>query len=169
MLATLGGCDLPYFEDTDDDLGLNALRRRTGDAAMPTGKGVRLALVETNTVEANTDETSPSEEANVGVLRSYVPDATGAGLQGKTITDQSGQTNPPGATSGHATAMARLACGQGGIAPGIQQIDAYFSKHWLARGPLRGFQPQPPQRISARLMNHSWIAATLPDIEEPGI
>lgn len=167
MLAALAGCDLPYFEDTDDDLGLESLRRRLGAYQTPTGKGVRLALVEANAAETQAVEAGKEGDENVPVH--YVPDTTRAGLQGKTINDVSGQTHPPRATSGHATGMARLICGQGGIAPGVQEIDAYLSKHWLLPGPLRGFHRQPPEKIAARVMNHSWISAKLPGDKKTGL
>ena len=166
MLAALAGCDLPYFEDTDDDLGLESLRRRLGAYQTPTGKGVRLALVEANSAETHAVEAGKEGDANVPVH--YVPDTTRAGLQGKTINDVSGQTHPPRATSGHATGMARLICGQGGIAPGVREIDAYLSGHWLHSGPLRGFHRQPPEKIPARVMNHSWIKVKMADSEKAG-
>ena len=161
VLVAFGGCDLPNFEDTDDDVGLDALRRRMGASQAPTGKGVRLSLVEANSAE--------DADADQGPPLQYVPDRTRAGLQDKTITDQSGQTHPPQATSGHATGMARLVCGKGGIAPGVQEIDAYLSSHWLLEGPLQGFRPQPPKKMSARLMNHSWVAVEVLDDKESGI
>lgn len=180
VLTVLVGCDLPFWEDTDDDLGLDSLRRRVGTEAMPTGKGVRLALVEAdNTAEAGNSEADDSEadnspiklaeEQNIDSPRSYVPDATRAGLQDKTITDQSGQTHPPGAVSGHATGMARIVCGKGGIAPGVQEIDAYLSTRWFLQGPLKSFRPELPEKIPARVANHSWIANKLPDDDKTGL
>jgi len=129
------------------DIGLERMRQRLG-AAAPNGNGVAVSLVEAN---------HQGQDSAPDVYR-YMPNGADERLAGKTIRDESGLTHPPGATSSHATDVAAALCGNGGVAPGVQDLDVYVTANWLAAGCLRTLSPVAPARPPTRLINHSWVS-----------
>ncbi len=104
--------------DFKDDIGYTRLLLELG-ANVPDGSGVLVTQAEALSGDA------------------YMPNVADAQFTGKTITDQSG-TNPPGSSSGHATAVGRLFYGNSSsIAPAIDTVNAYDANTWLGSDYLR--------------------------------
>lgn len=133
------------------------MRKRLGDAeqTMPSGRGVPLAHVESHGLNGDSaDEPGRPQEI------SYLPDLERADFEGKSFHDRSQLTNPPAAWSPHATNMARNLYGLGGLAPAINEIDLYYSDHWLFGGMLKtGSAGQQPDFERCRVQSHSWVAS----------
>jgi len=133
--------------DYKDDTGYNQLQTELG-GSMPDGTGVGVSQV-----EADEDPNAPVE---------YMPNASDSQFSGKTITDRSGVTSPPGATSNHATIVGRYFYGNSSsFAPGILNVDAWQADDWLtgtSPGFLMGGTNSAPNVESQDVQNHSWIS-----------
>lgn len=125
-----------FAQSTADQTGLTALIDRLGAANVPTGAGVEVGQV----------------EANGG--GGWAPDLAHPEFAGKTFVMQS--SNP--GVSGHATTVGQYWYGLStSIAPGISTIDCWSATHWLAGGFLNGAGATPPDHVTVKIFNHSWI------------
>lgn len=124
-----------------DRIGYTALQIRLG-AATPTGAGVQVMQVEAS---VSTSETI------------YAPDpAVAAGRTGFTLNFLSTPAPPP--YSGHATGVAQIFFGNGGMATGVTRVDAYLADHWIGDGFLgTGTAALPPITNIPKVSNHSYI------------
>jgi hypothetical protein len=120
-----------------DQIGYTALQGRLG-AATPNGAGVWVAQVEA------------IDQGN------YAPDpAVAAGRPGFTLTLRSGASG----ISGHATGVAGIFYGNGGMATGVTQVDAYSADHWIGNGFLgSGTVNLPPITNIPKVSNHSYVS-----------
>lgn len=139
-----------------NDLGYTTLQQRLSGRGIliPTGRKVPLTQVETNWVDPN----GPPNVAGAPTIR-YMPDGALSDFLAKRIVDRSLLSNPPGATSGHATNMGVNLYGSEGLAPGVSHIDCYFSGQWMFRNGLRTGSDEPPVIERNRVQNHSWIGS----------
>jgi hypothetical protein len=116
-----------------DAIGYTALQARLG-ANTPTGAGVYVAQV----------EAGPT----------YAPDPSVAvGRPGFTLTLRSG----PSDISAHATGVAGIFYGNGGMATGITQVDSYLADAWLTDGFLGTGSTLPTITNIPKVSNHSYI------------
>jgi hypothetical protein len=128
-----------FAQSVHDQTGLTALKDRLG-ANAPTGAGVPIGQV----------------EANGGT--GWAPDTNDPEFAGKTFTMKSAS---PG-NSGHATAVGQRAYGLlTGLAPGVNSIECWEAGHWIGGGFLNNNLPTPPDPVSVKIFNHSWIGGTL--------
>src|SRR5262245_53618371 len=115
-----------------DQIGYSALRNRLG-AATPNGTGVWVAQV---------------EALDNG---SYAPDpSVAAGRPGFTLTLKSGSSG----ISGHATGVASIFFGNGAMATGVTQVDAYSADHWITDGFLGTGSALPTITGIPKVSNH---------------
>jgi hypothetical protein len=115
-------------------MGLKAAKQRYG-ANLPTGRGIVVGQVE-------------------GLRNRYLPNVTKDKFQGVRFVRRSGESKP----FGHANYSGGLIYGRNGFAPGVTEVHAFASQHWLGEAYLRTDSDQPPRESKADVFNHSWIA-----------
>ena len=155
LWADMGRAELPG-RLARHDIGWAALEQRLSatDETMPTGRDVAVAHVESH------GRSTSGMSAALPQAICYMPDISLPDFAGKTFRDRSEMTNPPGDVSPHATNMGRHFYGLQGLAPGINQIDVYYSDHWLFGGKLKtGSAGQFPEVERCRVQSHSWVAS----------
>jgi len=135
----------PAHADYNDDVGYTVLEAELG-AGLPDGSGVVVSQAEAS--------------ALVNGVQAWMPDPNNTEFTTKSIFNYSNA--PAGIFSGHATGVGRRFYGDiTSTSPGITNITAYSSNHWLGSGYLRiytgtGLVYQPLSSAS-RIVNHSWI------------
>lgn len=125
------------------DLGFDRLSAQLG-GDMPTGATIPVTQVESRS------GTSPLGGPN------YQPDIRGARFAGKTVTFMT----PNGGISGHATNTAFLFySNDNSIAPGINNVEAWYDVHWRRDGFLMTGTPSaPPIPTNQSLVYaHNWV------------
>ena len=131
-----------------DAIGYTALQARLG-VNTPNGAGVYVAQVEANNSSTGT---------------AYAPDpSVAAGRPGFTLTLRSGASD----ISSHATGVAGVFYGNGGMAAGVTQVDSYLADDWLQDGFLGTGSTLPPITNIPKVSNHSYIGTgSTPDQTE---
>lgn len=141
---------MPLAADLLDNVGYTRLQTELGER-MPAGRGLTIGQVEAPL------QVDHDRDPRTSKVTTWWPDVGHRDLRTSKLIDRSNA--PPGAFSGHATAVARHLVGeQHGMARAVDALEVFSVADWFGNR-LRIAAATPPIAAASRVVNHSWASS----------